>query len=103
MEPLRLGFVGAGVRANFAVYPALHFAPIRLEAVCDLDEERARATAEKFGARRWYSDYRRMWEKEALEAGVVQMHPRPRPPIVREALEAGHGVIAIGDDTARQR
>ena len=30
MEPLRLGFVGAGEMANFAIYPALHFAPIRL-------------------------------------------------------------------------
>jgi predicted dehydrogenase len=94
MEPLRLGFVGAGVMANFAVYPALHFAPIRLEAVCDLDEERARTTAEKFGARRWYTDYRRMWEEEDLEAVVVQMHPRPRQGIVREALEAGLHVFA---------
>jgi predicted dehydrogenase len=94
MEPLRLGFVGAGVMANFAIYPALHFAPMRLEAVCDLDEERARTTAEKFGARRWYTDYQRMWEKEDLEAVVVQMHPRPRQRIVREALEAGLHVFA---------
>ncbi|HVR69937.1 MAG TPA: Gfo/Idh/MocA family oxidoreductase [Vicinamibacteria bacterium] len=94
MEPLRLGFVGAGVMANFAVYPALHFAPIRLAAVCDLDSERARHAAEKFGAPCWYTDYRRMWEKEDLEAVVVQMHPRPRQPIVREALEAGLHVFA---------
>ena len=89
MEPLRLGFVGAGSMANWAVYPALHFAPIRLQAVCDVDEGRAREAAGKFGPGRWYADYRRMWEEEDLEAVVVQMHPRPRQPIVREALEAG--------------
>jgi hypothetical protein len=38
MEPLRLGFIGAGAMATFAIYPALHFAPIALQAVCDLDE-----------------------------------------------------------------
>jgi myo-inositol 2-dehydrogenase/D-chiro-inositol 1-dehydrogenase len=89
MEPLRLGFVGAGEMATFAVYPALHLAPIRLRAVCDLDEARARRAAESFGARSWYTDYRRMWEEEDLEAVVVQMHPRPRQAIVRDALEAG--------------
>jgi len=75
--------------ATFAIYPALHFAPIRLRAVCDLDEARAREAAETFGAGAWYRDYRRMLEKEDLEAVVVQMHPRPRQPIVRDALEAG--------------
>ncbi len=94
MEPLRLGFVGAGEMANFAILPALHFAPIRLSAVCDIDEERARAAAGTFGAPRWYTDYRRMWEEEDLEAVVVQMHPRPRQAIVREALEAGLHVFA---------
>jgi len=89
MEPLRLGFIGAGEMATFAVFPALHFAPIRLHAVCDLDEERARSAAGTFGAPRWYSDYRRMWAEENLEAVVVQMHPRPRQAIVREALEEG--------------
>jgi len=89
VEPLRLGFVGAGEMATFAVYPALHLAPIQLRALCDVDEERARAAAGKFGTGRWYTDYRRMWEEEDLEAVVVQMHPRPRQAIVREALEAG--------------
>ncbi len=31
LEPVRLGFIGAGAMARFAVYPALHFAPIRTE------------------------------------------------------------------------
>ncbi|MGH7320451.1 MAG: hypothetical protein ACRELA_12605 [Candidatus Rokuibacteriota bacterium] len=63
MEPLRLGFIGAGVMATWAIYPALHFAPISLQAVCDLDEARARSVAGKFGTGRWYADYARMWEQ----------------------------------------
>jgi len=89
MEPLRLGFVGAGAMATYAIYPALHFAPIRLQAVCDVEEERAKAAAATFGARRYYRDYRKMWDDQDLEAVVVQMHPRHRQTIVRDALEAG--------------
>lgn len=77
MEPLRLGFIGAGEMATFAIYPALHFAPIRLVSVCDLDDEKAKSAAETFGAPRWYTDYRRMWEVEDLEA-VGPATPSPR-------------------------
>jgi UDP-N-acetylglucosamine 3-dehydrogenase len=93
IEPVRLGFIGAGAMASFAVYPALHFAPIRLLAVCDLDETRARRAAAKFGAFRSYTDYREMFDREDLEAVAVQTHPGPRQPIVLDALAAGHHVF----------
>lgn len=93
VEPVRLGFIGAGAMATFAVYPALHFAPIELVAVCDLDEKKARHAAAKFGAARFYTDYRAMLEKEDLEAVAVQTHPGPRQPIVLDALSAGHHVF----------
>ena len=94
VEPVRLGFIGAGEMANFAVYPALRLAPIVLVAVCDLDEAKARRTAESFGASRHYTDYREMFEKETLEAVAVQTHPNARQSIVLDALEAGHHVFA---------
>ncbi len=93
MKPLRLGFIGAGEMAAHTTYPSLHFAPIRLAAICDLDEDRARRAAARFGSGRWYADYREMWRREDLEALIVQMHPRPRQPIVLEALEAGYHVF----------
>ena len=82
VEPLRTGFIGAGVMASWAVYPALHFAPIHLQAVCDLDAGRARALAGKFGTGRCYTDYREMWERESLE--VRRCPKRPGRPGVRE-------------------
>ncbi|MGQ0602607.1 MAG: Gfo/Idh/MocA family protein [Anaerolineales bacterium] len=93
MEPLRVGFIGAGIFATWAIYPALYLAPIELRAVCDLDEERAKSAASRFGASRWYTDHRRMFEREDLEAVIVWMGPRPRQPLVREALEAGYHVM----------
>ena len=38
MEPLRIGFIGAGGFARHTIYPALHLAPVALQAVCDMDE-----------------------------------------------------------------
>jgi myo-inositol 2-dehydrogenase/D-chiro-inositol 1-dehydrogenase len=89
MQSLRLGFIGAGEMAMWSVYPSLHFAPIRLEAVCDLDAGKAEIAAEKFGAQYKYTDYRQMIREQDLEAVIVQMHPGLRQGIVLDALDAG--------------
>jgi predicted dehydrogenase len=93
MEPLRLGFIGAGVMAAFSIYPALHFAPIALQAICDLDADRAREMAGKFGPGRWYTDFSQMFAQEDLEAVIIHMHPGPRQKLVLAALEAGYHVF----------
>jgi myo-inositol 2-dehydrogenase/D-chiro-inositol 1-dehydrogenase len=90
---LRVGFIGAGEMATWAIFPALHFAPIRLVAVCDLDENLAQSAAAKFGAENWYTDYREMWSKENLDAVIVQTHPRARRSLVTEAMAAGYHVF----------
>jgi predicted dehydrogenase len=92
--PVRLGFIGAGAMASFAIYPALHFAPILLMAACDLDESRGRAMANKFCGGRFYLDYRQMWKEQELEAVCIQLQPGDnRMRIAIEALEAGYHVF----------
>jgi predicted dehydrogenase len=93
MEPLRLGFIGAGSFATWTLYPALYLAPIALQAVCDIDAEKARSVAGKFGTGRWYTDRHDMYEKEDLEAVIICMGPGPRQALVREALETGYHVF----------
>ena len=93
MEPLRVGFIGAGGFARHTIYPALHLAPVALQAVCDMDEAKAKDAAGKFGTGRWYTDRHKMWEQEDLEALIISMRPDPRQSLVREALEAGYHVF----------
>ena len=93
MEPLRIGFIGAGGFARHTIYPALHLAPVALQAVCDIDEAKAKDAAGKFGTGRWYTDRHKMWEQEDLEALIISMRPDPRQSLVREALEAGYHVF----------
>jgi predicted dehydrogenase len=93
MEPLRVGFIGAGSFSTWAIYPALHLAPIDLRAVCDRDAAKAQDAARKFGARRWYTNHLEMWEKEDLEAVILWMKPRERQALALAALEAGYDVL----------
>lgn len=93
MEPLRIGFLGAGGFARHTIYPALHLAPVALQAVCDADENRAKSAAGKFGTGRYYLDRHEMFEKEDLEAVIISMGPDPRQPLVLEALAAGYHVF----------
>ena len=93
MESLRVGFIGAGGFARHTLYPALHLAPVALQAVCDFDEEKAKSAAGKFGTGRWYTDRHQMYEQEDLEALLICMGPDLRQALVREALEAGYHVF----------
>ena len=93
LKPLRTGFIGAGGFARHTLYPALHFAPISLQAICEIDEERANDVLGKFGAGTWYTDYHRMWDNEDIEAMIICTGPEERQSLVCEALEAGYHVF----------
>ena len=94
-EPtIRAGFVGCGSHAFRNIYPTFQFAPVDLVATCDLEIDKARAFAARFGARSAYADYRQMLATEALDAVFVVTNydesGRPRfPEIAVECLEAG--------------
>lgn len=95
-EPeIRAGFIGCGSHSFRNIYPTFQFAPVNLVATCDLQVEKARAFAGKFGAASAYSDYRRMLEKERLDAvfivtGYDERIGRPLyPPIAADCLRAG--------------
>ena len=85
---IRLGLIGAGSHACRTLLPALEHIPFDLCGVCDLDEERARATARRTGANA-YTSFKEMREKETLDAVVLVAGPSAHPILAAEALEAG--------------
>lgn len=94
VEPVKMGFIGCGDMAGFAVLPALYLAQIILKGVCDLDENKAKYMADRFCQGHHYTDYQEMWEKEDIEAVSIQLQPGPtRNRIVKEALERGYHVF----------
>lgn len=97
-EPeIRAGFIGCGSHSFRNVYPTFQFAPVKLVATCDLDIERARAFAGKFGAEHAYADHREMLAAEDIAAvfivtGYDECGRPTYPDLVVDCLEAGRHV-----------
>src|SRR5438132_13841281 len=64
-----VAMIGAGSMANTVHYPSLaSFDDVEIAAICDLNEARLNATADKYGVERRCSDYRKMVEEIAPDA-----------------------------------
>jgi predicted dehydrogenase len=76
VDKVKVAFIGAGSMANHVHYPSLvAMEDVTIVGVCDLDEERLRATADKFGVVGRFPDYRRMIEQTAPDAVYIIMPP----------------------------
>ena len=88
MDAARIGFIGCGKFAAAAIYPSLRFAQLDLAAVCSRQAAKAETTARTFGARRWYTDYREMLEREDLD-GVICITGGNQHTIAMDVLARG--------------
>ena len=95
VDQVRVGVVGAsppgfGDRAHL---PAIRSAEgLTLEAVCTTRESTARAAAEKWGARKWYSDVEDLCADPDVDLVTVAVRPRLHHPLTMAALRAGKPV-----------
>src|SRR6185436_6326191 len=104
---IRLGFVGANVRSNWASqshFPALLASPdVEMTAVCTTRPESAEEARAAFGAKLAFHDYRELAASPEIDAvAVVVRVPEHYGPTVA-ALEAGKHVYTewpLGRNTA---
>ena len=92
--PLRVGFIGAGGRwGPWAHAPALQGLPeTEIYAVCTAHADTAQAAADKYGAKRAYSDVKTMGADAQVEAALVAVRVPAHYRISKDALEAGKPV-----------
>jgi predicted dehydrogenase len=94
-EPeIRAGFIGCGSHSFRNIYPTFQFAPVNLIATCDLNLDKAKSFAAKFGAQRAYQDYGEMLRQEELDAVFIvtgyDEQGRPRyPALAVDCLQSG--------------
>ncbi|MCE5258366.1 MAG: Gfo/Idh/MocA family oxidoreductase, partial [Chloroflexi bacterium] len=63
LERVRVAMIGAGAMANNVHYPSLAaMSDVTIVGICDLDAERLKTTADKYGIAARYTDYRKMIE-----------------------------------------
>jgi len=86
----RIAFIGCGAHCRIALLPSMpQLTNADLVAVCDLQAELAETAARQFGARRWYTDYRRMLDEEELDGVCVIGSPQMHVEIGLQVLKAG--------------
>ncbi len=94
MSKLRVGIIGTGgiSNAHMAGYKALP-EEVEVVAVCDINEPKVIAYAEKYGVSAWYTDYNEMLAKENLDCVSVTTWNSAHMPATVAALNAGVNVI----------
>ena len=104
---IRLGFIGANVRATWAAqshFPALLASPeVELTAVCTTRRESAEAARQAFGAKLAFTDFREMAASKEIDAVAVVVRVPAHYEPTRAAIEAGKHVYTewpLGRTTA---
>jgi len=94
MDKLRIGIIGAGniaQNAHLPVYAARD--DVELVAIADLNLERAKDAAEKFGIARAYGSAEALFEAEQLDAVDICVWNRSHAPCAIEAAKRGIHVL----------
>lgn len=91
-KKFRLGIIGAGLFAEANHYPSLSlhfFDHVERAAICDLNIKRAERLADKYGWKRTYTDYNKMFESEQLDGVIVCVGAKFAPTVSIDVLEKG--------------
>jgi predicted dehydrogenase len=94
MSRLKAAFIGAGMMANKAHYPAVAaLVDVDLLAVCDLDAARREETADRYGVRQRYADYRAIVDRGDIDIVYAVLPPVPLERVVIDCLQSGKHVF----------
>ncbi|NLE45987.1 MAG: Gfo/Idh/MocA family oxidoreductase [Chloroflexi bacterium] len=90
LDKVRVAMIGAGSMATRVHYPSLaSFEDVEIAAICDLDPERLRSAADRYGVAARFSDYRRMTDSVAPDAVYAIGQPHLMYDVWVDCLERG--------------
>lgn len=104
MNPVTIGLIGCGNISAAYLRAAPLFTELRIEALADLDESRARARAEEFGLRAVTVDA--LLNDPAIEVVLNLTTPAAHAPVGLDAIRRGkhvHGEKPLATSTAEAR
>lgn len=94
MSKVKIGLIGAGSISVSHLQAYKNNPNVELVAVCDLNEERAREKAERFGIPNVYTDYNELLANPEVEAVSVCTWNNTHAEISIAALRAGKNVLS---------
>jgi predicted dehydrogenase len=93
MTPIGCGVIGVGVFGENHCLAYSRLPGVKLAAVCDVNGARARAMAEKYGARAWYTDYQELLRDPAVQAVSIATPDFAHREIALAAARAGKHIL----------
>ncbi|ASA24777.1 Gfo/Idh/MocA family protein [Paenibacillus donghaensis] len=93
MSTIRIGVIGAGSISDLHFQAYQNNPYTAVYAVCDLNEDRARLAAEKYGAQQFYTDYRELLADPGVDAVSICTWNNSHAEISIAALRAGKHVL----------
>src|SRR5512143_1409042 len=94
MEKVNVGIVGLGWISQVVHLPLLQKLPeANIVAVCDKDKGRARLVAEKFGIKKFTSDFGEMLGHDDIRAVIVAASTDAHRELALKAMAAGKDVL----------
>ena len=90
MSEVRMGVIGCGSIAKIAHFPSIQKTEgLKLQAVCDVSEESAKAAKDQWHAAKWYTDYHDMFADGNLDAVIIATPNNVHRNQARAAAKAG--------------
>jgi predicted dehydrogenase len=93
MKKLTSVLIGCGKIASAHLDALGDLNNVDVAAVCDLSAVRAEATAERFGVKRWYSNYSQMLADIKPDLVHITTPPSSHFPLAKDCLDAGLNVL----------
>lgn len=93
MNPIRIGIIGTGSISEFHLNAYAKNTGAIITAICDLNEQRAKQVAEKYGAKKTFTDYRALLADPEIDAISVCTWNNTHAELCIAALHAGKNVL----------
>lgn len=88
-QTINVAIVGVGKHCYRNILPAMNYLPVKIKAICDVNEELAQITAAQYGNCAYYTNVKDMYKEEKLDAVILCVHATLHPQLAIEAFNAG--------------
>lgn len=89
MKEVRIGIIGQGIIAQEHLKQYAGIEGAKVVAVCDVDQDKLKASAQAHGVEHYYTDFRELLKRDDLDAVDVCLHNNLHAPISCEVLASG--------------
>ena len=89
MKTVRIGIIGTGIIAREHLEKYAKIEGAQVVAACDIDEQKLGDACDAFGIQHRYTDYRRLLERDDLDAVDVCVHNNLHAPIAIDVMRSG--------------